>query len=131
MLLRVVRARGVAEGRSDAAVALVDQLFVRELRTALVPVAPRDLVQVLRERLRQPVGERLDHDRAVVVVLRLVASGELLGAEAGGDRERSDEVALGGDVVGKAAVLTPVSVRRLLAQKVETSNDVAWSSVVT
>ena len=58
----------------------------------LVPRAARDLVQVLRERLGETVGERLDHDRVVVVVLGGEAGGELVGAEAGGDRERAQEV---------------------------------------
>ena len=49
------------------------QLLARELRARLVPLASGDLVQVLREGLRQAVGEGLDHDRAVVVVLGLEA----------------------------------------------------------
>ena len=47
---------------------------------ALVPVAAHARVQELGERLGQAVGERLDHDRAVVVVLGLVAARELVGA---------------------------------------------------
>ncbi len=53
-------------------------------------------MQVLGERLGEPVGERLDHDRVVVVVLRLEAGGELVGAEAGGDRERPEVVVRSG-----------------------------------
>ena len=77
-LLAVVGAGGIAEGRPDAAVALGDQLFGRELAALLVPLPPRDLVQILGERLREAVGERLGDDRAVVVVLGLEAGGELV-----------------------------------------------------
>src|SRR5580765_384452 len=78
-LLAVVRAGGIPERGTDAAEALGNQLFRRELRALLVPGAARDLVQVLRERLGETVGERLDHDRVVVVVLRGEAGGELVG----------------------------------------------------
>src|SRR5690349_15141960 len=83
-LLAVVRARGIPERRADAAEALLDQLFLRSRGARLVPLAPRDLVQVLGERLCEAVGERLRHDRAVVVVVRLEARAELLEADAGG-----------------------------------------------
>ena len=63
-LLAVVRAGGVPEGGPDAAKALRDQLFGRELAALLVPLLPRDLVQVLGERLGKAVGERLRDDRA-------------------------------------------------------------------
>ena len=49
-------------------------------------------MQPLGAGLRQPVGERLDHDRSVVVVLGLVPLHELVGAEPRGDRERADVV---------------------------------------
>src|SRR5581483_1777233 len=118
-LLAVVRARGVPERRPDAAVALGDQLFVRELAPVLVPLAPCDLVQVLGERLGQAVRERLRNDRAVVVVLGLEAGRELLEAETGGDRERADVVTVRSDVVGEAAVRPRVAVGGLLSQEAE------------
>src|SRR5918993_5369162 len=67
-LLGVVGARRVAERRADAAVALLDQLLARRLRVGLVPLAPRPQMEPLGERLGETVRERLDHDRAVVVV---------------------------------------------------------------
>src|SRR5437773_9676385 len=79
-LLAVVGARGVAEGRPDTAVALGDQLLARKALVLVPPVASRLLVEELRERLGEPVGNRLDHDRAIVVVLGLVPSGHLVGA---------------------------------------------------
>src|SRR6266511_4177707 len=70
-LLRVIRTRRIAERRSDAAEAFRKQLFIRELRPRLVPLAAGDLVEVFGERLCQAIRERLDDDRAVVVVLGL------------------------------------------------------------
>ena len=91
-LLAVVRARRVAERRSRPAVALLDQLLAGELLVGRVPLAADLLVEVLRERLREAVGERLRHDRPVVVVLGLVGLGQLVGAEAGGDGEGADVI---------------------------------------
>ena len=64
---------------------------------AVAPVLARLRVQVLGERLGQPVGQRLHHDRVVVVVLLLEASRQLVGAEAGRHREHAE-------VVGHAAL---------------------------
>lgn len=56
------------------------------------------LVHPFGERLRQPVGERLQQDRAVVVEGRLELRDLFTAAEPGGDGERAD-------VVGQAGVL--------------------------
>ena len=108
-LLGVVRAGRVARGRPDAAVALADELLDRErLVGAVAPVGTRLLVQPLRQRLGQAVGERLDHDRAVVVVRRARhAPRARVRAEAGGHGERADPVGEAGlarrDEVGERA----------------------------
>ena len=69
-LLGVIGLGRIAGRRADAAVFFVDQLFVRELLArAIAPVAAGLRVQLLGERLGQPVGERLGHDRVVIVVL--------------------------------------------------------------
>src|SRR5581483_709991 len=66
--------------------------------------------------------ERLRHDRAVVVVLRLEPRRELVEAETGGDRERADVVAPGAgrsDVVREAAIGARVAVGGLLPEERE------------
>src|SRR4029077_20823824 len=102
----------------DPAVALGDQLFARELLVRLVPVTPHLGVEPLRERLREPVGKRLDHDRTVVVQLQLVPPSELVRA-VDPDRERTDRVASRRYVVGETAVRARVTVVGLLAEEAE------------
>src|SRR5207248_7372216 len=103
----------------DAAEALGDELVLRSRIARLVPPAPRNLVQVLGERLREAVGEGLRHDRAIVVVLGLEPGRELVEAVPGGDRECTEMVAGRGDEVGEAAVRSRVAVRGLLAEEAE------------
>ena len=70
LLLGVLGAGRVAGRRPDARVLLGDQRVVVEvLVRGVAPELPaHPLVQPLGERLGEPVGERLQHDRAVVVV---------------------------------------------------------------
>jgi hypothetical protein len=79
----------------------------------------RALVQPLGERLGQAVGERLRHDRAVVVVVGLEPGDELVQAEPGGDRERAQVVFGGRDVVRQAPIGPRVPVGRLLPEEAE------------
>ena len=82
-LLGVIGARGIAERRPDAAILLGDQIVVRELLGAAVAeITPRLRVQVLGKRLGQPIGQRLDDDGGVVVVLGLEAADEVVDAVA-------------------------------------------------
>ena len=119
-LLGVIGAGRVAERGPDAAITLRDQVLLRVLLARLVPLAPGHLVEVLGESLREPVGERLDHDRAVVVVFGGIAVGQLVGADPGGDREGPDmvdEAALGRRYeVRERAVRAGVLMVALLAQ---------------
>ena len=82
-LLGVVRARRIAGRGPDAAVLLGDQLALRRRSSGGVApeFAPHALVQVLGERFGEPVGQRLQHDRVVVVVLRLERRDARLDAE--------------------------------------------------
>src|SRR5262249_25490326 len=77
-LLGAAGTGGVAERGPDAAVALRNHLIVRELFARRVPGAAPLGVQPLRDRLREPIGERLDRDRPVVVMGRLEAGGKLV-----------------------------------------------------
>ena len=63
---------------------------------AVAPVLPRLRVQILGERFGEPIGDRLHHDRVVVVEIALEAAHQLVGAEPGGDGEQPE-------VVGHAA----------------------------
>ncbi len=114
----MVGAGGIAERGADPTIVLGDQVLVREPLALVAPRVPRDFVEVFREGLREPVGERLDHDRAVVVLLGLEPRRELVGA-VDRDGERSEVVAFGSDVVGEAAVRPRVSVGCLLAEEAE------------
>src|SRR3990172_2639779 len=78
-----------SEWSGQAGVVLGDELLARELRARFVPLAPSQLVHELGERLGEPVGERLDHDRAVVVVLGIETAGDLVRSE-DAHRERAD-----------------------------------------
>ena len=114
----MIGACGISERGPDPAEALGDELLARQLLLRLVPLAPGALVQVLRERLCETVGERLDHDRLVVVVFGLVPCGELV-CPVDRDREGAQVVAVRRDVVGETPVRPRVAVRRLLPQETE------------
>ncbi len=56
------------------------------------PILPRPCVEIGSERLGQPVGERLDQNRVVVVVGLLEASRQLVRAKTRRHREAADVV---------------------------------------
>ena len=86
-------------------------------------------MQVLGECFGETVGQRLQHDRVVVVVARLVRRHALVDADAGGDRERAEIVThariLRCNEVRQAAVELPCGLLRLLAQVVKSHQRVA------
>ena len=118
----MIGARGIAGGGPDPPVGLPDQLFVVEPFVRCIPpeLAADALVKVLRERLGEPVRERLEEDARVVVVPRLERGGPLLGSEAGRDRERPhvvrDPALARGDVVGEREVGAALRAHHLLAK---------------
>ena len=77
-------------------------------------------MEPLRRRLREPVGEGLHHDRAVVVVVGLVPLDELVHPEARRDGERADVVGQSRldrrDEVGERAVRLGLATVGLLAE---------------
>ena len=60
--------------------------------SSIAPLRPRARVQVRGKRLGQPIGQRLDDDRVVVVVLALEPLRERVGAQTRGDRKRAEVV---------------------------------------
>ena len=118
LLLGVVGTGGITERGPDPPVVLLDQLLVGQRFLRCVPLATHLRVQPLCECLGESVGEGLDHDRAVVVVLLLVAPSDLVGA-VDPDPESADRVAGRREVVGQAAVRPRVAVVGLLAQEAE------------
>src|SRR6266545_7689144 len=65
--LSVVRARGIARGRSDSAILFVDEVLVGKLLVrAVTPFFTNAFVQVFGKGLGQTIGQRLGHDRVVV-----------------------------------------------------------------
>src|SRR5262249_46074394 len=65
LLLAVVGLRRIARRRADAAILLGNQLDIAQPLVGRIgpELGSCALVQPLRERFRQPIGERLDHDR--------------------------------------------------------------------
>ena len=92
-LLGVVRTTRVAECRANSAKLLGNQLLVARLLVGRVPGPSHLLVQHLGQRFSQPVGQRLDHDRPVVVVILLVLAHDLIHAQSRRHRERAHVVA--------------------------------------
>ena len=124
VFLRMVGLGGVAGGRADAAVLLVDQIVVTELLfNTIAPIVAGYLVKTLGEGFRQPVGQGLGHNRMVVVVVSFEAGGQFARADAGGHCESAQIVRSagieGGNIVGEGAeVVLPLSLP-LLAKGVK------------
>ena len=78
LLLGVVGLRRIARRRADAAVFLADQVLVGEglVRRVAPELLAHALVHALGEGLGDAVGQRLDQDRAVIVVRALEALGD-------------------------------------------------------
>src|ERR1700722_5142616 len=71
-LLGMIGTGGVARSGTNATIALVDHILRGELLAlAVAPGVTRALVHEFRECLRQAIGERLGHDRIIVVVVAL------------------------------------------------------------
>ncbi len=99
----MIRTGRVAEGRTDAPIAFRGKVCGGRSGAGLVPRSAGLEVEPLRGGFGQAVGERLHHDRRVVVTACLVTRGEIVGAV---DRngERAEVVARGSDVVRETAV---------------------------
>ena len=106
----MVRAGGVAQGRADALVALGDQVLITQVLVGgIAPVAlAHPQVEQLRQGLGQAVGQGLEHEGGVVVVLGLEGRHPGVDADAGGAGEAPQIVVEagveGGDEVAQAVV---------------------------
>src|SRR5919198_1649906 len=91
--LAVIRTRRIPDRRADAAVLLRND--VRRRRRGLVdpPLAARAPMQIGGAGFRQAIGNRLDEDRAVIVMLLFESARQRVGADPRGDGERAEEIA--------------------------------------
>ena len=122
----MIGAGRVSRRRPNPAVFLGHDVGRRErLGCAITEIIASLLVQALGKGLGQPVGDGLDQNRVVVVVVGLEAVGHLLDPQPGGDREgahvigqptffRGDEVGQG--KVGRPAGGPALAAVHLLAQ---------------
>src|SRR5206468_11770784 len=120
----MIRAGRIAGRRTDPAISLADQVFGAErLPFAVAPLLARPLVQQLGEGLRQPVSQRLRHDRVVVVVLLLKTRADRFHTNAARDRERADVIlearGLRRDEIRQRVIELAVRLWRLLTECME------------
>ena len=127
-LFRVVRACGITRGRPDPPILLLNQLVVGQaFLAAIAPFVPHAFVQAFGKRFSEPIGQRLRHDRVVVVVFCPEFIAQLLQPNPAGHCKRANVIAQSGFLrrnkisqrpargnIGPGAFLV-----RLLAQKVE------------
>ena len=90
----VVRAGRVAGSGANTLVFLGDQRFQRKLFGGRITpqILANPQVQCFGEGLGQAVGQRLEHDRRIVVMVGLELRFLFLGAQPGGDSEQADIV---------------------------------------
>ena len=123
--LAVLGTGRIAGRRADAAIGLVDQrVVVERLVAAVAPeFLAHALVQALGEGFGESVGQRLQQDRVVIVVIGLEVRDVRVDADACGDRERADPVLLAAvlrrDEVGQAEIGAVDGFVDLLAEEVE------------
>ncbi len=103
----VIRAGRVAGRRANTAIFLFNQrLIIQRLIGGIAPVlAAHTLVQVLGKGLRQTVGQGLDHNRVIVIVLSFVLVSQLIGTYTSGNRKGANIISgtklFGGHKVGQ------------------------------
>ena len=112
----------IAGRGADAAIVFGNQVVVaqRLIRRVAPELLTHPLVQPLGEGFRQPVGQRLQQDGAVIVMRALECRHSLINADAGGDGERAQGVGQAGfvrcDPVGQAVMRFALRFRTLLTQ---------------
>ena len=121
-LLDVIRRCGITGCRADAAITFANQLLVRQaFFRSKTPRDARLAMQIFRERLGQPVGQRFRQNRVVVVVLCLEVFGQFIRADPRSDRESAQIIVSSGLLrrhqIGQAVVCLPGRFQHLLTQE--------------
>src|SRR5260221_13461868 len=90
----MVRASRIAGRWTDTAVFLADQFIIRKCFVAGISpeLASHAPVQMLGEGLGEAIGERLEQDRIVIVVLRFELCQPLVDTDSGGYRKSADVI---------------------------------------
>ena len=118
----------VAWRRPDSLICLADERGVVQRLTRLIApvITAHRFVESLRERLRQPVRERLEKDRVVIVVARLKRGNAGVNAMAGRHSERANPVAnprrCRRDKIGQRHVRPTIALGHLLTDAVDGSH---------
>ena len=109
----MVEASGVAVGGANAAVLLGDQVVDGQRLVARVApeLGAHALVQALGKRLGQAVGQGLEQDGGVVIMVGDELALLLLHAQAGGDGEQAEVVGLGSGASSCGAMFTATRTR--------------------
>ena len=95
LLLRVIGTRRIAGGGANPAVFLSNQIFrAQVLAAAESPLFADAFVQILGKRFRQPVGQRLGHDRVVIVMIGFEFFHQFVEAVAAGDGEGAEVISV-------------------------------------
>src|SRR5215469_9193037 len=124
-LLGVIRLCRIARRRTDAAIALGDQLLIAQrLANVITPeFTAHPLMHALCERFGKAIGKRFRHDRGIVVVGVLEALDHGIFADAGGDGEGADIIGqpagAGRDKVRKRQIGSALAPGKLLAQRMQ------------
>src|SRR5438874_13277430 len=78
----MVRTRRITRGGPDAAIFLANEILIREMLVlSVAPFVTSALVEVFGEGFGDPVCQRFDHDRIVIVMILLELLAKLLHAE--------------------------------------------------
>ena len=125
-LFGVVGLCRIARRGTDAAILFLHQLFRRQVlvRSIAPELLANARMEILRESLREPVGERLEQDLRIVVVGVLEPLNDFFLGRAGGDGETADIIVLRrrNEVADRVVRLVAVLLG-LLADAVEAPGD--------
>ena len=120
---------GIAGRRADAAILLADEfLNAQGLVPGIAPeLAPHPLMHEFGKGFRQPVGQSLEHDGVVIVVLGFKGRNARVDANAGCHRKGAEVIAHAGTFrrhqIGETLIRLVRRLDHLLTQKMEGRNN--------